>query len=83
MIFASIAENTGRAGPHVWRALAILDLGCVSGFGVLCFEPLQLLIYLFGFGLFGALVLMSLFALPLLLLTGLALRALFSSGEIS
>ncbi|WP_424942623.1 hypothetical protein [Aliiroseovarius crassostreae] len=75
MIFASIADNSGRAGPHARRALAILDLGCVAGFGLVCFEPLLLLIYLLGYGVIGTVVLMTLFALPLLFLAGLALRA--------
>lgn len=81
MILACIADMTGRAGLHARRALAILDLGLVAGFGVLCFEPLLLLIYLFGYEAFGAVVIMALFALPLLFLAGLALRAFRPTGE--
>ncbi|MDA5092752.1 hypothetical protein O2N63_01460 [Aliiroseovarius sp. KMU-50] len=83
MIIACIADNTGRAGPHARRALAILDLGCVVGFGVLCFEPLLLLIYLFGIGTLGATILITLFALPLIVLAILALRAFHPTSETS
>ncbi|UWP88695.1 hypothetical protein K3X13_12505 [Aliiroseovarius crassostreae] len=81
MIFATIAENTGRAGPHARRALAILDLGCVAGFGLICFEPLILLIYLFGLSTPWAAALVGLFVALLTLLAWLALRAFLKPGK--
>ncbi len=81
MLFATLAENTERAGPHGRRALAILDLGCLAGFSVLTFDPLLLLTHLFQTGTLWRIAIFIGYLAPIFGLVALALRAFLKQDE--
>lgn len=83
MLFATLAENTERAGPHGRRALAILDLGCLAGFSVLTFDPLLLLTHLFQTGTLWRIAIFIGYLAPLIVLAVLALRAFLKRDDLA